>query len=249
MLNIKFNDTTKPTTDERILLNINDFDTVETFKSIRTNIRFSLPKSDGGKVICVTSSFPGEGKTTTVINLAITHAQMGAKVILVDCDLRKSTVHKYLKLKRQEGVTDIVCGFAELENAIQKNVQPNFDVLTAGEVPPNPAELLETDAFSELLEDLKAKYDYIFIDTPPAPIVTDTVLITRHCTGAIVVVKENVTTYDLLDETMATLKKASAKVIGVIMLGVTSKEKKNRYYKNKSSYYTYGYAQSVDDNK
>ncbi len=248
MLNIKFNEASKLNPAERILSNINDFDTVETFKSIRTNIRFSLPKSEGGKVICVTSSFPGEGKTTTVINLAITHAQMGAKVILVDCDLRKSTIHKYLKLKHCEGVTDIVCGFAELENAIQKNVQPNFDVLTAGETPPNPAELLETDAFAELLEELKSKYDYIFIDTPPAPIVTDTVLITRHCTGAIVVIKENVTTYDLLDETMATLKKASAKIIGVIMLGVASKEKKNRYYKNRRSYYTYGYTQTKDNN-
>lgn len=239
MLNIKFNDAVKNSNTERILSPSSDFNTVETYKSIRTNIRFSLPKSEGGKVICVTSSFPGEGKTTTVINLAITHAQMGAKVILVDCDLRKSTTHKYLQIKRGEGVTDIVCGFAELDNAIQKNVRPNLDVLTAGEIPPNPAELLETDAFAELVEQLKAKYDYIFIDTPPATIVTDAILVTRHCTGTVVVVKENITTYDILDETMATLKTASSKIIGIIMLGVNPKEKKNKYYKSKNEYYAY----------
>lgn len=236
MLNIKFNDTNKNATVERILSENSDFNTVETFKSIRTNIRFSLPKSEGGKVICVTSSAPGEGKTTTVINLAITHAQMGAKVLLVDCDLRKSTVHKYLQIKRHEGVTDILCGFTDFDSAVRKNVRPNLDILTAGEVPPNPAELLETDTYTELIEQLKTKYDYIFIDTPPTTIVTDAILVTRHCTGTVVVVKENITTFDLLDETMSTLKKASAKVIGVIMLGVNQKGKKYGYYKNRKNY-------------
>ena len=96
---------------EHILDESSSFDTVETYKSIRTNIMFSIPKSEQAKVIAITSSVPGEGKSTTSINLAITFAQMGARVLLMDCDLRKARIHRYLELERQDGVTNVLCGF------------------------------------------------------------------------------------------------------------------------------------------
>ena len=223
---------------ERILNKDTDFNTVETYKTIRTNIMFSIPKADEGKIIAVTSASPGEGKTTTTVNLAITFAQTGAKVILLDCDLRKARVHRYLKVDRKEGVTNILCGFCKFEDAVRKNVRENMDVLTAGEIPLNPAELLENSAFSDLLNKLKTEYDYIFIDTPPVTIVTDAVIISKQCTGVVVVVRANSTTFDLLDNTMDFIKKAGTKIIGVIMVGTVEKARK---YKNDKYKYRYRY--------
>ncbi len=233
----------------RILSNDTDFTTIETYKTIRTNVMFSLPKSEKGKVIAITSSAPDEGKSTTTINLAITFAQTGAKVILVDCDLRKSRMHRYLGIKRNIGVSNVLCGFAELEKAIVKQVRENLDVLTSGEIPPNPAELLEANEFDALLDNLREMYDYIFVDTPPVTLVTDGVIVSKKSEGIVVVVRENQTTFDMLDETMNTLKLSGTMIIGVIINGVEfrRKGKLGKYaglhrYKYKYKYkYDYSY--------
>ncbi len=226
---------------ERILTANSDFNTVETYKTIRTNIMFSLPKNDSGKVIAVTSSIPNEGKTTTCINLAITFAQTGAKVILIDCDLRKARAHRYLDSDRTEGVSNILCGFADAKSAIKKNIRENLDMLSAGELPPNPAELLQTQVFSDLIEQLKQEYDYIFIDTPPVTVVTDALIISKLCMGVVIVVRENITTFDVLDETMSALKKSQTQITGVIMLGSETKSKKGEYYNSRKYKYKYNY--------
>ena len=223
----------------RVLNDKTSFDTVETYKAIRTNVMFSMPKTDKGKVIVITSPAPGEGKTTTSINLAITFAQMGAKVILVDCDLRKSRVHRYLELDRKNGITNVLCGFSELDKAIKHNVRENLDVLPAGEIPPNPAELMETDEFGKVLGELMDRYDYVFIDTPPITVVTDAAVAMKHSMGVIVVVRHNVTTFDMLDDAMDDIKTTGVKVLGVIVLGVDGKSRKYGQYK--SSKYKYGY--------
>ncbi len=232
------NDKAEP---NRVLTDQTDFDTIETYKSIRTNIMFSIPKTDKGKVIVVTSSAPNEGKTTTTINLAITFAQMGARVILIDCDLRKARVHKYLGLERMDGVSNVLCGFIELEKAIKYSVRENLDCLTAGAIPPNPAELLETEEFASLLANLQETYDYIFVDTPPVTVVTDASVAMKYSTGAIVVVRENLTTYDILDDTMEALQKTNAKILGVVMLDCDEKAKRYGYYKRGKYGYKYKY--------
>ncbi len=232
---------------ERILNANTDFDTVETLKSIRTNIMFSIPKSEEGKVIVVTSSSPGEGKTTTCTNLSITFAQMGAKVLLIDCDLRKSRVHRYLQLDRKDGVTNVLCGFAELDGAIKKNVRENLDVLTSGDTPPNPAELFESNSFGEMIRELKTRYEYIIIDTPPLAVVTDAAIIMKYATEAIVVVHQNVTTYDMLDVTIETIAKTETKLLGAIMLGV--EEKTKRYGYKRGGKYGYGYGDMPAESK
>lgn len=235
----------------RIISENSDFDTVETYKTIRTNIMFSLPKSNKGKVIVVTSAAPGEGKTTTSINLAITFAQTYAKVILVDADLRKARVHRYLQMDRRDGLSNLLCGFCDYETAIKKNVRSDFDIIPAGEIPPNPAELLETAEFSDLISRLQDEYDYVIIDTPPFTVVTDSLIVSKLSTGVFVAIKENETNYDLLDDTFDGLEKADAKIIGVITHGNVSKEKKHSYYKKSGKYgyrysHRYGYKYKYD---
>ena len=246
-LNFKNKEVTQPT--ERILNDKTDFNTVETFKTIRTNIMFSIPKTDKGKAIIVTSAAPGEGKTTTSINLAITFAQMGAKVIIIDCDLRKSRVHRYLGVDRENGVSNVLCGFIELDKAIKRNVRENLDCITAGKIPPNPAELIGSEEFAELVSKLCSRYDYVFIDTPPVNVVTDALLAMEHAIGVIVVTRHNVTTFDILDVAIDSIKKGGVKILGVIMLGtLDQKAKKYKYYNEAGGThkrpYTYGYKYS-----
>ncbi len=226
----------------RVLTENDSFYTVETYKSIRTNVMFSLPMSDGGKVIPITSSIPDEGKTTTAINLAIVFAQTGERVLLIDCDLRKSRVHRYLGLERKNGLSNVICGYLGLEDAIKKNVRPNLDCITAGEIPPNPAELLDSDEFIKIINELKKKYDYIFIDTPPVVVVTDAAIILHQADGVIIVSKENHVTYDALDVTMNTIKNIDVKILGVIMTGCSDKKMHYNYYgRGKRFYGNYKY--------
>ena len=228
-----------------------DFDTVETYKSIRTNIMFSAPKQETGKVIVITSALPGEGKTTTAINLAITFAQTGAKILIIDCDLRRSRVHRYLGIERKEGVSNVVCGYAKLEQAIQKNVKENLDCLTAGEIPPNPAELLQSQEFQNMISELQRQYDYIFLDTPPVTVVTDAAVLTKQCEGVIIVARSEMTTYDLLDLALDELKNTGAKIIGAIIHESNDKQKKYGYYKNKKygGKYAYKYAYRYEEDE
>ncbi len=215
---------------DRVLSEKTDFNTVETYKIIRTNIMFSMIRSEHGKVLCVTSAGAGEGKSTTTINLAITFAQMGARVVLLDCDMRKARVHSYLNIPKGEGLSNVLCGFTQYNNVLVKNVRENLDVITAGETPLNPVELLESSEFEKLVDTLKRQYDYVFIDTPPVTVVTDAAVTIRVCDGVVVVVRENVTTFDMMDDTMAMLKKAKTNILGVIMVGC--EPKKSKYYYN-----------------
>ncbi len=208
---------------DNILNEKSSFDVVETYKSMRTKIMFSMPKSSSGRVIALTSSQPSEGKTTTIINLALTFAQTGAKVLLIDCDLRKPRIHRYLQSERGIGLSNLLCGFCTIEEAVNENVKDNLNILTAGEIPPNPAELLESEEFENLIAELKNRYDYIFIDTPPMTVVTDAEVIMPKCNGAVVVVRENTTTFDLLDETIEGIKKTNTKIFGVVVLDSSQK--------------------------
>ncbi len=215
--------------NQAVLSESTDFATVETYKSIRTNIMFSMPKTDKGRIIAVTSASPGDGKSTTMVNLAITFAQTGARVILVDCDLRKPHVHQYLGVNRLQGVTNVVCGYAELKDAIKRDVQPNLDCLTAGENAPNPAELLDSKAFDTMLERLQEDYDYILIDAPPITVVTDAALVLKRDAAAILVARQDSTTYDIFDKAVNEVEITGAKIIGALFLSHNQSRKKYGY--------------------
>lgn len=223
---------------EKTIINRNtDFSVVEAYKSIRTNIMYSIPKSDSAKVIVLTSSTAGEGKSTTCINLAITFAQLNSRVLLLDCDLRKPKIHRYLKLDKKEGLSNVLCGFSELGKSIKVGVRENLDVLTAGETPPNPAEIIQSQEFERLISFLKTKYDYIFIDTPPVSLVTDPTLTVKYSDGVVVLVKKSETTFEMLDETIERLKKVGSNILGTIVIDNKENLKSRRYYrKSKYSY-------------
>lgn len=217
--------------------NSDNFLRSESYKVVRTNIMFSLPKTDKGKVIGVMSSVPNEGKTTNSINLALTFSQTGAKVILVDCDLRKPRVHRYLKRDLGVGVSNYVCGYAEFDEILNKNVHANLDLITAGEYTMNPVEILTSDRFRELVEQLATSYDFVFIDTPPVSVVTDAVVIAQYCSGVVVVTKAEYTTTDVLDYTIENLRKADSKLLGFILTNVQDKRRPYRYDLYQKQYY------------
>ena len=216
------------------------FGMIESYNVLRTNIMFSLTKTNKGKIIMLTSSIPGEGKTTISINTAITFARSGARVLLIDCDLRKSNVHRYLKIDGSVGLTNVLCGFSNIVSAIHRNVFKGVDVLPVGEIPPNPTQILSSPELKNLLAALSTKYDYIFIDTPPISVVTDAALIAGYCTGVAVVVREDVTTLDRLDLTVESLKKANARIMGFVMLTNDKKRKRYGYYGKYGKYSRYG---------
>ncbi len=224
--------------EEMLVCYNKDFRTVEAYKSIRTNIMYSMPRTEGGKVIAVTSATASEGKSTTCINLALTFAQVNARVLLIDCDLRKPKLHRYLRIERKDGLSNVLCGFCELKDAIKVGVKENLDVLTSGEVPPNPAELLQTEAFEKMLNELKKVYDYIIIDTPPLNIVTDAIFPIRNSTGTILLTRKDYTTYDMIEHALETIKRVNANVIGTIMIDNKENDNVGVYKKSK---YKYGY--------
>lgn len=235
---------------ESILNENSNFTTIEEYKSIRTKIMFSIPKTGEGKAIVVTSSVPSEGKTTTSINTAITFAQLGAKVIIVDCDLRRSRVHRYLQLERGEGLSNVLCGFCKLEETIKTDVMENLDVLSSGEIPLDPVKLIESNEFDAVISELKKRYDYVFIDTPPVTVVTDAIVAMQRSDGVILVANKDVTTYDLIDEALKDIKNSKTKILGAIVLDSKEKQKMYKSYKNYKYSYKNGYKYTYcDDNE
>ena len=188
----------------------------EAYKTARTNIIFSVSGSgnDECKVIALTSPNAGEGKTTSCLNLAITFAQTGAKVIIIDGDLRKPRIHQYLGVVKTNGLSTILSNQKTFEEVVYRDVRDGLDCLTAGSIPPNPAELLASDAMSNLLNTLKTQYDYIFIDTPPVTVVTDAVALSTSTSGIVLVVREGFTNHESVEHALNLLKIAKAKVLG-----------------------------------
>ena len=145
------------------------FQTTEAFKSLRANLIFSL-STRPNKVFAVTSAMQHEGKSTVAANLAITFAQMEAKVLVIDADLRKPVQHKMFKQKNKAGLSTLLAGMTAFKDVVCENVIPGLDVLVSGPIPPNPSEMLASDNMKQLIKELADYYDYIIIDTPPVNI-------------------------------------------------------------------------------
>ena len=222
---------------EKLITHNDNFFAEESYKAVRTNIMFSLSDSDECKVIAITSPNQNEGKTTTIINTAYTFTQTDAKVLVIDADLRRANVHRTLGLPLKTGLSDILCGFSSPEKAIQKNALGNLDIISSGQIPPNPAELLASPKMAELINNLKQKYDYIFIDTPPVNLVTDATVLSKIVSGMIIVVRQNSTTYDSMEKALSALEFANTKILGVILNDVQTNDKGYVYkYADKYQY-------------
>lgn len=211
--------------DYKIIGQNSGFLVVEAYKTIRTNLRFALPKT-GCKKIIITSAMPQEGKSCNAVNLAITLSLTNARVLLIDCDMRKAALQKILKLDGNPGLSEVLAGMSRLNNAIREKESPSYNVICAGTIPPNPAELLGSNAMAEIIESLESEFDYILMDTPPLNIVSDALALSRISDGIILIVREGKTTHTELKRAIGNLEFAGAKLIGLILSDVEKKNNK-----------------------
>ncbi|WP_374702688.1 CpsD/CapB family tyrosine-protein kinase [Bacillus sp. V5-8f] len=203
----------------------------EQYKTIRTNIQFSSVNEEIRSLV-VTSSGPSEGKSTTIANLAVVFAQQGKKVLLIDADLRKPTVHYTFRKENNVGLTNVLTKQTDLKNAVSESDIESLYVLTSGPIPPNPAELLGSVSMDELLDGALESFDMVLFDTPPVLAVTDAQILSSKCSGTILVVNSNQTVIDAAKKAKELLLAAQAKLLGVVL---NQKEQKEGQY-----YYYYG---------
>jgi capsular exopolysaccharide synthesis family protein len=178
----------------------------------------------------VTSAGPGEGKSTTITNLAVTYAQTERKVILIDADMRKPTAHHTFSLSNRWGLSSVLSKQCELEEAIQRTDVPSLSLLTSGVIPPNPAEMLGSKRMSELIEQLKNTYDMILIDTPPLLAVTDAQIVSTKSDGAVLVVDQGKVKREIAKKAVQNLQKVNARILGVVLNNVKRKASEESYY-------------------
>lgn len=203
----------------------------EAIRSVRTNIQFSgVDKKN--KVISITSTKPAEGKSTIIYNLAKSFAENGDKVILLDCDLRKPTIPLISGVDNNIGLTNYLTGKVDYSRIINTDPdQENFDMIFTGPIPPNPAEILASKAYKNLVEQLSDIYDYVFIDTPPAGLFTDASIVSTLCDGVIFAIKYSDTKREEIVQALDNLKKVDANILGTVLTHVPMKHKKyGNYY-------------------
>jgi protein-tyrosine kinase len=206
----------------------------EAYRVLRTNIQFASVDKQV-KVIAVTSASPGEGKTTTIANLAVTFAQTGNKVLLVDGDLRKPTIHKVFGMFNAAGMTTALAHHIDYNTCVSVTDVENLYVLTSGPIPPNPSELLASNAMKNLIEKLRADFDIILIDAPPIGVVTDAAILSTIVDGTILVVSSAHVEIEAGKQAKGLLEKVNANIIGVVLNKITKENHKNYYY----NYYYY----------
>jgi tyrosine-protein kinase len=189
---------------------------LEAFRTLRTNLRF-VDVDNPPRVVVLTSSMANEGKSTTACNLAITLASAGARVILVEGDLRRPRVADYMGLEGAVGLTDVLIGRAGLDQVLQPWGDSPLSVLTGGALPPNPSEMLGSTQMTDLLAALRARADMVLIDTPPLLPVTDAAVLARECDGALVVIRQGRTTREQLTRALEALRSVDARVLGTVL--------------------------------
>lgn len=199
----------------------------ESYRILRTNIMYSSFDKKIKRIL-VTSSEPGEGKSTTSGNLALAFAQDEKKVILIDCDLRKPSLHKKFRISNNRGLSDVIIDRDKLNKCIQKRTE-YLDILTAGKIPPNPSEMLGSQAMSSLLDELSNVYDVIILDSPPVLAVTDAQILSTKVDGTVLVVRAEKTKKDTVLAAKGVLDKVNANILGTVLNG-GNKNKDNYYY-------------------
>jgi len=188
---------------------------VEAYRVIRTNLQFLSVDADQ-RTIVVTSPLPGEGKSTTASNIALAIAQAGHTVVLVEADLRKPMASDYFRLEPTVGITSVLLGQVDLDEALQY-AAPRCDVLASGPTPPNPTELLQSDAMQRMLDTLKTKYEYVIIDAPPVLPIADAALLAANAQGAILVTRFNSSTVEQVRGAVERLDAVGATLLGTIL--------------------------------
>lgn len=204
----------------------------EAYRTLRTNIQFSSYDQEV-RVITVTSSRPEEGKSTVACNMAITFAENGKKVLLVDTDLRRPTVHKRFKLPNSLGIVNVIMNMEMLHEVVHHDVTEGLDIITSGVIPPNPSELLGSRKFQRFIDEMRDQYDTIILDSPPLLAVTDAQILTTLSDGTVVVVQHGVTKKDEISQAKDLLEKVKGNILGVVLSQIPPED--NGYY----YYYSY----------
>ncbi len=225
------------------------FQIVESYKSMRTNIMFTLSTMDK-KIFTISSANPGEGKSTTAANIAITFSQNGQKVLLIDADMRKPVQHKIFSIKNHIGLSSVLSKMKKVQECIQKTEVKNLSILPSGPIPPNPSELLASDQAETILSELSYKYDLIIIDTPPINMVSDALNLSQSVAGILTVVRYGCTAADDLKNAVGRIELAKMELLGFILNYIKTKHDGTYYshYKKYGYGYEYGYGKSEKKN-
>lgn len=224
----------------KLVTNVNPNSIVsEQYKTIRTNINFSMPDKKI-KTLLITSSLTGEGKSTTAANLAIVFAQEGKKVILIDADMRKPTMHYTFHTTNSVGLSNVLSGQCLYEDVIKVAETEGVHLITCGHIPSNPAELLNSSSMNVLLEELKTQYDLIIFDAPPILSIADAQILSNKCDATILVINSGLTKRDHVIKAKESLQKSNANIIGTIL---------NNFKLEKGHYYTEYYGELERKNK
>lgn len=223
------------------------FQIVEAYKTVRTNLLFALAPHNL-KIVLISSAEPNAGKSTVSSNLAITTAQTGARVLLIDADLRKPSQHRTFRVKKHNGLSRVLSGELSFEECVNHEVAHNTDLLPSGSLPPNPSELLSSQPMDELLELALAQYDYILIDTPPLGVVSDALVLCEKAAGIVLVTRQGQTTYDELRTSIESVNNVNGKLLGVVISDVNDSTRPYRNYTRGKYYkaYNYSYSQSPE---
>lgn len=214
------------------------FAAAEAYKRLRTNILFALPDEQRCRVVGITSASSGEGKSTTAINLAYMLAEAGERVLLIEGDMRLPTISKRLALEPSPGLSNILAGLNGVKEVLQESgLHKRLQVISSGDIPPNPSELLGAKSIGILIEVLSGNFDFIVFDLPPVTEVSDTLVASKLIDGMIVVVRQGYANRRALADTMRQLNYVGAKILGfVVTCADTGKGKK--YYKKYGRYGT-----------
>ena len=222
------------------------FVVTESFRKLKASLSVSIPKKEGGISIMITSSYPEDGKTTVTTNLALMFAMSDAKVVLIDADIRKGRIAKYFKRKSSPGLSDYLSGNVTLDDVLHHtSVNENLYFIPCGTHSPKPYELLESERMTQFLEELKSRFDYIVIDTPPVMLVSDALAIAPKTDGTVLVCRHNLSYVSDMERSLSTLEFAKANVLGLVVNDYHAPQGKayggyKGYYKY--SQYAYGYS-------
>src|SRR5207237_4090909 len=209
----------------------------EAFRAVRTNIIFSSAE-EGSRILVVTSTGPGEGKTTFASNLAVSLAQTGQRVLLIDGDMRKPKLQEAFGMTQEPGLSNLLVGTAKASESVRRSKTAGLWLLPAGKIPPNPAELLGSQRFRELLASLKDHFDWVIVDSPPVMAVIDAAVVAHRATGVVFIIGAEMTSRHTAKAAIRQLENAHAKFVGAVLNRVEL-EKHHYYY---SQYYRKEYA-------
>jgi capsular exopolysaccharide synthesis family protein len=209
----------------------------ESFRAVRTSVLFASPEDKPLKLVMITAAFPEEGKSFISSNLAAIFSQVNERIVLIDVDMRRPKLHKSLNLEQKNGLSNFLTGGSDINSIIKPTSLNNLSVITSGTVPPNPSELLTSAKLSQLLAELKSKFDRVILDSPPILSAPDSALLANVADGVVLVVKGASTRLEAVVKAKDKILEAKGKIIGLIINNIAP-EKEDRYY-----YYHYYYHQ------